>query len=402
MSLYKICFILSLILVCFPGSSYAGESQCTLGELTFVSNQNTKSSHQNNLRYRLNDLLKIKATGSNCIAAVRSSFKPNAKKPQLYFDGILMRDIQAFLLPVESPDGKHLTLNMHLQRMPDNKDNKKSWDTYLNQQNSGFIMHPIIGLSLSDDLPVLIVPPATNSNGKKFEFYIAEKSKVYWTTAFGLLLFFVVFYLLIKNPAALRDKNSVVYSLGKSQMAFWGLLVLISFSSIWFFTETIENIPVQIFYLMGISGATGLGSIVIGENKKVGNNKKNNCEIQALLEERTLLNTLKKDFLNDIPEILTTRLDQLATLTNAQSAPKQAPQSNGFFRDICNGGEGIAFHRLQAALWTIVLGVVFIVTITTKISMPEFPENLLYLLGISNLTYIGFKIPEKVAKSAST
>ncbi|MCR4319604.1 MAG: hypothetical protein NUV74_04605 [Candidatus Brocadiaceae bacterium] len=73
----------------------------------------------------------------------------------------------------------------------------------------------------------------------------------------------------------------------------------------------------------------------------------------------------------------------------------EAGQSRGFWRDICDDGNGASFHRLQVVLWTMVLGAVFVQTVAQVMSMPEFPETLLTLLGISNATYLGFKIPEK-------
>lgn len=46
-------------------------------------------------------------------------------------------------------------------------------------------------------------------------------------------------------------------------------------------------------------------------------------------------------------------------------------------------------------IWTLLLGAVFVRTVTQLMTMPVFPESLLTLLGVSNLTYLGFKIPEK-------
>jgi hypothetical protein len=69
-------------------------------------------------------------------------------------------------------------------------------------------------------------------------------------------------------------------------------------------------------------------------------------------------------------------------------------QSKGFWRDILDDGNGTSFHRLQVVIWTVVLGAVFIQSVQQVMSMPEFPDTLLYLMGISNGTYIGFKFPE--------
>ena len=70
-------------------------------------------------------------------------------------------------------------------------------------------------------------------------------------------------------------------------------------------------------------------------------------------------------------------------------------RSAGFWQDICDDGNGLSFHRLQVVIWTAVLGVVFVGSVSRTMSMPEFSDTLLTLLGISNGTYLGFKIPEK-------
>ncbi len=46
-------------------------------------------------------------------------------------------------------------------------------------------------------------------------------------------------------------------------------------------------------------------------------------------------------------------------------------------------------------LWTVSLGLVFIVGVYQKLAMPEFDATLLALMGISSGVYLGFKIPEK-------
>jgi hypothetical protein len=57
---------------------------------------------------------------------------------------------------------------------------------------------------------------------------------------------------------------------------------------------------------------------------------------------------------------------------------------------------------LQVVIWTLVLGVVFVVSVIQTMSMPEFPGSLLILMGVSNVTYLGFKIPEKASVATAT
>jgi hypothetical protein len=64
-------------------------------------------------------------------------------------------------------------------------------------------------------------------------------------------------------------------------------------------------------------------------------------------------------------------------------------------KDILNDGSGISFHCFQIAVWTIVLGIVFLWAVNRNISMLEFEASLLTLMGISSGTYVGFKFTEK-------
>jgi hypothetical protein len=396
MPLHVICSLLTLILLCFPSHSYS-TPPCAMGELTIIGKDRGESLQKKNFRYRLNELLQMEVSG-DCVKAVENALETNTSKPalQLYLDGILMEGITVSSAG-KRPGSTELILTAFLERRSEDTDSKQSWDSYLERQSSGFTMEPTVGLSLNDNIPILVTLPPSQKQlaDEKFEFYIAKKESVLWAIGIGFLLFCTVYYLLIKNPTALRDKNSELYSLGKSQMAFWGLLVIISFSCIWFLTKTIEAIPTQILYLMGISGVTGLSSIVINENKKAEGGKKQSRDIKALLDEQKLLNDLKADAPEITFESLNKRLNQIDNALTAQIEPSPTVQSKGFFQDICNGGDGMSFHRLQVVLWTAALGVVFVASITTKISMPEFPENLLFLIGISNLTYIGFKFPDE-------
>jgi Flp pilus assembly protein TadB len=183
----------------------------------------------------------------------------------------------------------------------------------------------------------------------------------------------------------LCNTDTGYYSLGKSQMAFWGLLVVLSFSGVWILTGTMERIPPQILILLGISGATGLSAMVIGNNKKSAAQKK----IKELQQEQP---ELAKQNVSDA--VMARRK---AIKSEIDSLPKQPEdgQSNSFWRDICDDGNGLSFHRFQVVLWTVVLGAVFVRAVAQVMSMPEFPDTLLTLLGISNATYLGFKIPEK-------
>lgn len=66
-----------------------------------------------------------------------------------------------------------------------------------------------------------------------------------------------------------------------------------------------------------------------------------------------------------------------------------------FLADILGDENGVCFDRLQMAVWTVVLGLVFVIEVVNDLNMPDFSPTLLGLMGISSGTYIGFKLPGK-------
>jgi len=214
------------------------------------------------------------------------------------------------------------------------------------------------------------------------------------------------------------------YSLGKTQMAFWGLLVTTSFLGVFVISHKMERIPQNVLILLGISGATGLSSVLITGSKRSAAGPK----IQELEDARLKLIEQQKeprakiaadskslqdeksaaganfppekqkqlDVLNQSLNALEKALADADQAIEAQRTEAAVATSEGkWYKDIISDANGMTFHRFQVVLWTIILGIVFIWTVCNTLSMPEFDTTLLLLMGISNGTYLGFKFPEK-------
>ena len=254
-------------------------------------------------------------------------------------------------------------------------------------------MTPPVALAVGNKLPVAV------QSTSPFQFYIVSDPAIWWSLGIGLVIFLVAYYLLVKSRTALRDMKDGPYSLGKSQMAFWGLLVVLTFAGVWVLADTMERIPPQVLILLGISGATGLSAVVIGENKKAGKKSEIQNAITKLQEEQRRLEKEQRAAPGDFPPVSQNRLATIkAEITELQEqlqSAESARSSAGFWQDICDDGNGVSFHRLQVVIWTVILGVIFVWSVAQVMSMPEFSETLLILLGISNGTYLGFKIPEQ-------
>ena len=75
----------------------------------------------------------------------------------------------------------------------------------------------------------------------------------------------------------------------------------------------------------------------------------------------------------------------------------QNEPSQGFFTDLISDGNGVSIHRLQNVLWTLVVGWIYIHYVCVYRVLPDesvITDQLLTLMGISELTYVGLKVTE--------
>lgn len=179
--------------------------------------------------------------------------------------------------------------------------------------------------------------------------------------------------------------------------------MLISFFGVWWLTGTMERIPAQTLVLLGISGASGLAAIFVGG------------DTQAELDQRILATWNRLEQLNNERQRLEqerrvgtlsaadeTRLLSLILEIETRTHELKALSPRGFWYDIVNDGNGLSFDRAQAVGWTLVLGAIIVSEVMQVMPMPEFADTLLVLMGISNATYIGFKIREKIGRVTSS
>jgi hypothetical protein len=188
------------------------------------------------------------------------------------------------------------------------------------------------------------------------------------------------------------------FSLARCQMAFWFFLVIASFLYIWQVTGAYDIITAGILTLVGIAAGTALGAAVIDESKQdedppqLANLESEKPKLEAKISElETQINTAQPNDKTKLEKQKTAKSKRLEIVINRI---QKTPLSEGFLKDILRDATGVAFHRFQIAVWTVILGIIFIYSVWASLSMPEFSATLLALQGISAGTYIGFKIPE--------
>jgi hypothetical protein len=233
-----------------------------------------------------------------------------------------------------------------------------------------------------------------------------------------------LFIPLATRTAILRDTCSCdlpstlrTYSLARTQMAFWYLLVVAAFLFSWAVLGDYPTIPGPVLSLIGIASGTALGAAVI-EVAKTNPNSVARADLkarQAILEvdvkkaadqlaqaraDLDARSSASADVRFNLEAAVTQAtglLDQKQAELNdvAKQLASGESRTQGFVLDILTDDTGISLHRFQMAVWTTVLGVLFVIGVWQKFRMPEFDPTLLALMGISSGTYLGFKIPEK-------
>src|SRR5262249_336602 len=128
-------------------------------------------------------------------------------------------------------------LHIPLARKSEDQDSREAWTKYFAKQQEFFFGEPLtvdLTLALGTDPPRDVSP--------RPKFYVASKGWLLLVVVIGLGAFFGAYYWLIQNKTALRDPETKTYSLGRSQMAFWGLLVFLCFVGVWLVTGQMEYI----------------------------------------------------------------------------------------------------------------------------------------------------------------
>jgi hypothetical protein len=204
------------------------------------------------------------------------------------------------------------------------------------------------------------------------------------------------------------------YNLGRTQMAFWFFMIYASYVVIWLITGALDTITPSLLALMGISAGTALGAAMIDSGKeasRITSLQDLTAEKQALeqsipqlqlqldaLQAKSALtpeDISNRDSLNKQLQEYRTRLNQVSQQIQALTPQATDAATKGFLRDVLGDSSGYSFHRFQIFAWTFVLGILFVDSVYWSLSMPEFSNTLLGLMGISSGTYLGFKFPEQ-------
>jgi hypothetical protein len=167
------------------------------------------------------------------------------------------------------------------------------------------------------------------------------------------------------------------FSLSRTQAAFWLFITAFSFVFIWAVTNDTATLNTSVLALIGISAGTAMAANFIEGSPS-------SAPVPAASANAP------------IPElpVQTPSGAALVRAVNTSVAKMQKIRFVGYFLGdiLTDDTGGISIHRFQIFVWTLILGIIFLVSVINELSMPEFNGTLLALMGISSATYIGNKL----------
>jgi hypothetical protein len=220
-----------------------------------------------------------------------------------------------------------------------------------------------------------------------------------------------VFGWCVKRTNIIRDGNprtpqqqEGTYSLSKSQGAVWFFVIVAAYLLIGMVTgDWASSINSTALILLGIGAGTVLGSAAIDVSKENSDQQRAAADLaRTTLDRLETTDIPAKEKESDDPansarkEQLKGELLRLTEERDKQRSAyrKLTHESENFITDILSDANGVNFHRFQMAVWTVLLGFIFIKEVYENLAMPAFDQTLMGLLGLSAATYLGLKIPE--------
>jgi hypothetical protein len=297
-------------------------------------------------------------------------------------------------------------------------EDSKSADAWNELRQSGLYQHDVnftLVTTLGDRLVPLPTTIQRNAgapappDADRFLLQIASPifSAVAWVV-FGLILI-ILFVLsirtdIVSDTSGLRRPDGIrPYSLARAQMAFWFLVIIWASLFLWIATGSWHILNDTCLWLMGIGSGTALGSALISANPKTAESNGNTLtrrrgegleKFKSELDQE--IKKCSAAVAGETPEQADIRVKRQQALQKQKDELERMPQTRvqRLFHDWLTDGDTYSFHRYQMFAWTVVLGVFFIIRVTSKWDLPTFDGITLALLGITSGTYLGFKLQQ--------
>jgi len=313
----------------------------------------------------------------------------------LYLNGLAVKG-----LPPEAVGNPAGCLRFHIQKT---EASRETWVALLGKPRS-----LTKTLTVNVGLEGEAVP---SSKGATMNLVILRQGRLYISASIIMLVVFVLLGL-AWSTSLLRDGDSLEvpadhpqpFSLARSQLAFWFVLVLSSYVFLWLVTGSADTLTASVLGLIGISASATAGAAVVDAGKQENAQNKLsevNSRLMNLAAKATELaakiaaNPASAELKAELQTVEDeqTRLSGLAR-TFQRPASGGAKAGRNFLYDWISDANGVSLHRFQLVVWTLVIGVIFVYAVDETLAMPDFSATILGLMGISSATYVGMKVPE--------
>jgi hypothetical protein len=297
----------------------------------------------------------ITVTDASALVALA---RQKSKQLALFVNGNELPDVQ--------PSGRDLQLSTFEFLVERTSANKNVWAPLLKSPVSQSVrpLRLSVGVQGETPLPVDSAVPTTYLWVIGWNWWTIS-----WLVIFSILLLIFVLCAIYSNVLKTPEKQPngrLPYSLSRTQAAFWLFIVAISFVFIWAITGDVSTLNGSVLGLIGISAATYLAAAITEKGQNTPQAPLNPPSSPA----------------NPVP-------NAILKIQNIRFVGR-------FLVDLLSdtGSGGVSIHRFQIFVWTIVVGIIFMVSVFNELSMPELNGTLLALMGISSATYIGSKLNE--------
>jgi hypothetical protein len=294
----------------------------------------------------------------------------------------------------------------------DKKKMNETWNALLGG-TGGFPPSPrVVSVSLQgkDGVPLGSAPGGSENKIK------LQVVNVAWFWTYVVLLAFAIglFFYFARNSNLIRDpgpepqgtdaskygKPTKTYSLARAQFAFWSFIIIGAYAFIWMVTTNQNTLNSFTLGIFGISAATAAGATMIDKSKRAAAE----ASMEALKQQgnQQAANNPTIPAGGGAGAAPAAAPDANAEEIKKLDAATRPQKSQGFWTDILSDDTGVTIHRFQNVAWTLVLGIIFIATVSKSLTMPNFDNTLLALMGISSATYVALKPTEKQGGPPST
>jgi hypothetical protein len=234
-------------------------------------------------------------------------------------------------------------------------------------------------------------------NGQNFVLHVYRRG---WLIAFVIFLVMIVglFIVLAQRTAILREGGWHTlhgdgpnrYSLARVQLAWWIFIIIGSISFLTIVTWNRPDPGSTSLVLLALSSATALSATLIDLSRIRSALR----ALDQLQKRRGRLMSSTSNTTNEREETEQSRvLDQVNEEYAQAEWAVRTRVSHGFVSDISSDLNGVSLFRLQLIVWTIVIGLVFVISAVINLKMPEFGTFLLFT-GMSTGMYLIFKSQE--------